>query len=233
MRIATRRLADAKAAFPTEAALCQVFVDRARAQGFVVHAECSNWDLVLVAPDGLQVGVEAKLRPNLDVLAQAIGPQTRGPDVHAVLVPYVRYGCVFEVVASQLGILVIRAVQLFDPIGIDIAQLVSGARRWYHDAPLWMPPQEIVEMRAGHPSPVRITPWKVAAMELCKILRAKGFLVRSDFSTQRVSPTWWITGTAAPLCCERVGKQWRYVATGKPLPDERWPEVARALNGKV
>jgi hypothetical protein len=230
-----------RAAWPTETALCDAFAAEARSQGYRVHAECAGWDLLLVAPDGLQIGVEAKLRPSLEVLAQAMEERAEGPDIHAVLVPLIVYGSAFERVAKRLDLVVFRAWALLEEVppawkrrygaayGCNIAAMVERAPRWNHTAPAWTPPCEIPGHSGGRSAPIRITPWKVAAMALCRVLRSRGYLVRKDFRDQKVSPTWWVTSPAAPLRCIREGKAWRYVAAGTPLPDERWPEIARAL----
>ena len=58
-------------AFATEAALCQAFVEWAAPQGWIAYAETAGWDLLLVAPSGHQMGVQAKLSLNAKVIAQA------------------------------------------------------------------------------------------------------------------------------------------------------------------
>ena len=77
--------------FATEGALCEAFAEWARAEGFTVYPETAGWDMLLVAADGHQLGIEAKLSLNLKVLAQALKGCTysaeRGPDYRAILVP--------------------------------------------------------------------------------------------------------------------------------------------------
>lgn len=88
--------------FESEADLCTVFAARARSEGFVVHAETSGWDLLLVRGD-VQVGVQAKLDPNLSVVSQALpADPTRaevsiGPTHRAVLLP----GPAFNATAAE------------------------------------------------------------------------------------------------------------------------------------
>jgi hypothetical protein len=80
-----------KSKFDTEAELCAAFIKWAEKQGWKSYAETAGWDILLVAADGTQIGVQAKLRFNMKVLQQAVdyGLWGRGigPDFRAVLVP--------------------------------------------------------------------------------------------------------------------------------------------------
>lgn len=221
------RRAAARSAFVSEGALCDAFAAQARREGYVVHAECCGWDLLLVDPEGTQVGVQAKLRSNVDVLAQAVGTvTTSGPDHHAVLVPVPSPAFLF--VARALRILVFDA-KVFDGY---IRVGVENAIHWEHVDRAWTPPVEVPGFGGGRSGPRQLTPWKFAACRLCALLRRRGYLTRADFRAERLSPAWWTDvprGGQPVLRAERVGKAWRYVAGGGQLPDERWPEVAIAL----
>ena len=98
----------------TEQAMVADFTAWVRHQGWQVYAETAGWDLVLVRPeDGFQVGVEAKLRLNADVLCQVIGHDSRlrqgyGPDCHAVLVPAAKAIGGLTTIARRLNIVVIN-----------------------------------------------------------------------------------------------------------------------------
>jgi hypothetical protein len=225
------RRAEATASFRTEGALCDAFAAQARCEGYAVHAECSGWDLLLVCrSSGTQVGVQAKLRATIDVLAQALGygQSGEGPDHHAVLVPVAMHG--FEKVARALRLLVFDAKALRGDGGIREA--AARAVYWEHATRAWTPPVEVVGFGGGRPGPKQLTPWKIGACRLCALLRRRGHLTREDFRGERISVGWWIdaAGTRSPvLRAERVGRGWRYVRTGAPLPDERWPEVVNAL----
>jgi len=97
----------AKPAFASEAALCADFSVAAAAQGWTIYPETSGWDLLLVK-GGTQIGVQAKLRPNLKVLAQAAQPLQWGrcgPDFLSVLVPDCEGE--FRAVAQAAGIMVL------------------------------------------------------------------------------------------------------------------------------
>lgn len=244
-RAARIRAARARAAYRSEGELCDAFTAEARREGYVVHAETSGWDLLLVDRDGLQVGVQAKLRPNCDVLAQALlgSADAPGPDVHAVLVPVPSPA--FVAVAEELRLVIFTAADA-SPLSMSVSPAIrriterdtwspirvtlERAQLWQHTRRAWTAPVEILGMGGGRPGPRQITPWKIAAVRLCRLLRARGHLLREDFNAARVSITWWITGPRAVLRSERIdSRRSRYVPTGEPLPDERWPEVAIAL----
>jgi len=93
----------------SEAALCDEFARCVRALGWTPYPETAGFDLLLVARDGTQIGVEAKLRPCLTVLAQVIeraGTAFReAPDYIAILVG--RGHREFELIARNLGFPVI------------------------------------------------------------------------------------------------------------------------------
>ena len=93
----------AKYEYASEAHLCAAFIEWVKAvSGKVDHghrtpvwtpyAETAGWDILLVADDGAQIGIEAKLNFNMKVLAQAMPEnyeawRETGPDFRAILVP--------------------------------------------------------------------------------------------------------------------------------------------------
>jgi hypothetical protein len=93
------KAADVKAAFPTEAALCEIFVRDIRALGgWTVYPETAGFDMLCVYDrTGHQLGIEAKLALNAKV-ADQITPDhyqgydttgIEGPDFRAVIVPQI------------------------------------------------------------------------------------------------------------------------------------------------
>lgn len=117
----------------TEQAMVADFTAWVRHQNWQVYAETGGWDLILVRPDdGFQVGVEAKLRLNADVLCQVIGHDTRsrqghGPDCHAVLVPEAKATGGLATIARRLNIVVVTGSA---PVH---GHLVWRAGVWYGD----------------------------------------------------------------------------------------------------
>lgn len=178
--------------FATEAALCAAFIAWARGRGWVPYAETAGWDVLLVAPDGTQIGVQAKLRLNLKVVAQALDDhwahlQPEGPDFRAVLVPWstaVSEGA--GTICAALGLQVI-AQRGRDP-DLDFCT------RWHY----WAPERRIVlpdyvpDVVAGSPAPVQLTKWKVAALRLFARLQIRGYLTRADFRAEHVDARRWL-----------------------------------------
>ncbi len=218
--------------FPSESALCDEFTGLARAQGYRVFPECSGWDLLLMDPtSGLQVGVQAKLKATPEVLLQALQPSdfsARGPDVHAVLVTDHLHNYAWQMIARELRLLVIAGTE-WAFTDFPVRELIEDAPRWHHRDPAWVPDFEVPGMSGGASGPRQLTPWKIAAVKLCAKLRARGYLTRADFDRANVSLQRWVYAPQPWLRGERHGKQYRYVATGHPLPDELYPEVAAAL----
>jgi hypothetical protein len=222
--------ASLRARFRSEGALCDALAAKARGEGFVVHAETSGWDLLLVAPGGAQVGVQAKLRANVDVLAQALGSPygTTGPDYHAVLV--VDAPPPFRRLATELRVTIVDGARVV--ADAPLAEFVKRSPLWSHETAEWVPPIEIACVVGGRSGPVQITPWKIAALQLCRRLRKRGWVAKRDFTELSISPTYWVTGSKPLLRVEKkLGKVFRYHATGlAALPDERWPDIAAALD---
>lgn len=235
----SRRMKDP---FKSEAALCATFVEVARAEGLKVYPETSGWDLLVVDPEtGEQAGIEAKRRPNVDVLHQAMGNERRsGPSVHGVLVP--SGSRAFASVAWNLRIVVIEGWRLA-PHMLEPSNRSSGAEpsivrdvlfeatpKWNHTKPLWVPEVE-VDTPAGVPAPKRVTPWKMSAVKMSLEL-VKGL----EVTRKDVEKVW---GMSFHIWRERwldVTPRKRGVYSlyqarrGTELPCEIYPAIAKALS---
>jgi hypothetical protein len=230
--------------FSTEHELCARFAEHAKSLGWSVFPETSDWDLLLVATDktktqgvrvGDQIGVEAKLRDNVKVLSQAIPRDwDRSPNYYAVLVP--RASSEFLEVARRLRVDVFTACKrrwrnYVHEWGVDFTgmlQFVVKAYRhepeqkcWHPEYEVWTPP--------GVAAPCSITPWKIKAVELCHLLRERGYLTAMDFRKADVSMTRWRNLWLTPNG-KKKGRFSIYVARkGVQLPDELYPGVSEAL----
>lgn len=105
------KASEVKAAFPSEADLCDCFIESIHAVGgWTVYPETARFDILAVYDaTGHQLGVEAKLQLNAKVADQIIPADSYweagapGPDFRAVIVP-----CITEAsagIARMLGIL--------------------------------------------------------------------------------------------------------------------------------
>ena len=176
--------------YKSEAELCSFFAEYARAVGWKVFPETSDHDLLLVAGAdvrtmgvdvGEQIGVQAKLLPNVEVLYQAMPhPHAKaGPNYHAILVP--RATQAFKVVAGRLGIIVFEATggpkdekTLERSVRNELMALPSHLKTYY-PALSWHPEIELWT-QPGVPHQTSITPWKVGAVRLCMVGVERGFL---------------------------------------------------------
>jgi hypothetical protein len=171
--------------------------ERAGAPRWTAYAETAGWDILLVAGDGTQIGVQAKLKANLKVLAQSV-PESweswhdRGPDYRAVLVP--DSDSSYEAICGALGLMVIRPCRgdsrtSFSP-GLGLEHWNGG---WHY----WSPrqrcevPEFVPDVTAGASAPVQLTKWKIAALRIVATLEVRGFVTRADFKEHRIDCRRW------------------------------------------
>ncbi len=186
--------------FKTENDLCLAFIKWAADQGWTAYAETANFDILLVdRSTGEQIGVEAKLVPNVKVLYQAIQyPGPDGPDYRAVLTP----DCSgeFQHLATCLGLICFKFMSVrygFSP-HLKPDQWQSNFRDNY-GVIYWAPhnraelPPIVPDIRhAGTASPIQLTPWKLKALRLCAILGRRGWLDAEDFRMAAVDHRRWL-----------------------------------------
>ncbi len=229
--------------YKSEAHLCEHLAIVAREQNFEVHPETSGWDLLLVAGEnccgfekGDQVGVQAKLRANFQVLIQAWTPegpadlqQRPGPHYYAVLVPRANDG--FIDIARRFQITVLE--------GQYIDRQPLSFKRWYrfeHKALCWVPTVEILAVAGGVASPRSITPWKLGAINLCLTCVERGYITKADFVENNISMSkWHQLGWIFRSEVVRVDgkKEYRYqLRLENQPPLVRYPEIAAALQAE-
>ena len=227
--------------FASEAALCSAFQAFAAPWAEVYPESCGH-DVVLRVTHGERgglhpfaigdvVAVEAKLRPTLGVLRQAIPfdrlryGRKHGADFYAVLLPSSRNGEDFDAVADALGVL---------RVGIDYSQRWGWRHAGSIDQMRCFPvtqsaPLLAVEMAGGQPAPRAVTPWKVAAVRLC--LNGTGHrFKRADLADVLNVRTFVDRGWAAVAA--RDGRHAVYeLLDATDRPDRCYPEIAAALGG--
>ena len=198
-------------AFESEAALCAAFLAAIDAEVWTAYAETSGWDILLVRKaDGVQIGIEAKLRMNTDVLTQALeeygasSADRAGPDFRAVLVPEGTGG--FGRICEYIGVTIIVMHKPPDP---SIAHRMRGAKKFDPELPVkddwnmrnwhdWWPvrrewlPAYVPDVRAGMPSPLQLTDWKICALKVQVTLELRGYVTREDFKHIGIDHRRWL-----------------------------------------
>lgn len=204
--------------FATEADLCRRFI-AAVGDEWIIYPETAHWDLLLVRKaDGFQVGIQAKLRFNTDVINQTLDEygsyhaDRMAPDCRAVLVPAYE-GNGFDRICRYIGLTVISVnperpkgepgwrwqSRVFEPA---LPKLDGGANDEWHE---WAPthrhrlPEYVPDVTAGSPSPVQLTSWKIAAIKISIILDKRGYLLRSDFKHINIDHRRWLPSGAGWL----------------------------------
>lgn len=236
----SRRSKRGEVTFEKEADLCASFAESAKTQGFKVYPETSGWDLLLVSEresrigrytvvkKGDVLGVQAKLRPSLEVLAQSIPRHlnSAGPDFILMAVP--RTSSAFRTVAQALRIDVVAPYTY--GFGGDARWDVRPVNRHYFLEKPWYPDLE-VSMPAGTPAPKSLTKWKIAAIRLCLYAETVPHITILDFERFGVSPHRWIEGGwVEQLPGEGKRKERKYVLSkSDDLPHRRNPEITEAL----
>lgn len=192
--------------FATEADLCACFI-AAIGPGWVSYAESCGWDILLVRKaDGFQIGIEAKLKLNLLVVAQALedgrpyAAESPGPDCRAVLVPDEGVGAL-DLIAGYIGFTIIRVHApggwqgtFSPPLPKAEGRGGFGAEGWFECGPAarHVLPDYVPDVVAGSPSPVQLTAWKIAAIKMSITLDQRGYVTRADFKAHGIDYRRWI-----------------------------------------
>jgi hypothetical protein len=209
----------------SEVELCAAFIAWVeRTSDWVVYAESGGFDMLLVAPDGAQLGIEAKLGFTAKLLDQALPRNcfsgAPGPDFRGVLLPNRPRGKSLELLES-LGLLSFYASRHDDQFH---GSSVSAREGWSH----WAPekrielPNFVPDVAAGAPSPVRLTRSKVAALKLVARIKVRGFAVPQDFRDLAIDGRRWTNPGSGLLQLDGPG---RYVRGEKLIFGQQHPRV--------
>jgi hypothetical protein len=196
--------------YKTEADLCAAFIAWTKhAAGrfnygiktptWTAYAETAGWDILLVGADGTQIGIQAKLKFNLKVIAQSIPERWEqwhetGPDYRAVLIPE-RDG-IAEQICAALGLMLFAPSSRGyggEPDSFAPGLNMEHAQGWHY----WSPrkrcevPEFVPDVPAGASGPVQLTKWKIAALRVIATLEVRGYVTRGDFSRLGVDPRRW------------------------------------------
>lgn len=221
----------------TERHLCDRLRAAAGRFGALAYPEVSGWDVLLVLESGEQIGVQAKMRANIEVLAQAVRHAERGPgpDMRAVLVSDFgardTHAREFRAVCDAARLIVWSALDMNDtPSGLrHFASTITNAPRWQRSARLWLPP--LTDLPAGVPNPRSISRWRCNAAQLCTELRTGLTLTAAELTARDVgSLSTWTRGQRGWLVRVPGSSPARYgAADPNRLPDVKFPHVHAAL----
>lgn len=196
-----------EAPYATEAALCADFIAWVKREAgkyshgvkcpvWTPYAETAGWDILLVAEDGTQIGIQAKLKFNMKVLQQAVpsswGDWREGPDYRAILVGDRDGGR--EPLCAALGLKIISPLPGWGG-ETDFEPRLSmecwnGWHYWSpaHRCPL---PEFVPDVVAGASGPIQLTKWKIAALRIVATMEVKGHVTRQDFRTIGIDHRRW------------------------------------------
>lgn len=193
------------------AAFAAALTPRHREPDWTLYHETAGFDVLAVHRDGYQVGIEAKLSLNLDVVLQALPGRgyldysagtAIGPDYRAVLVPR-RKALKPSALGGLLPRLGLGVLSVYNcrpgaaepewHLSGDMPDEKSDYRAWWP----WNPdercklPDYIPDVVGGDKAPVALTPWKVKAIKLVVILERRGYVSRADMKNLGISPSRW------------------------------------------
>lgn len=229
--------------FSSEAEMCQNFMS-ALPEGWIAYPETGGFDILLVRKeDGTQVGIEAKLKLNAKVIAQAAPDwsiwriEHPAPDFRAVLVPNYVSG-ELSAICGLIGIQIIRVhhrdhwqcqrygkepVVRFTP---DLPSLKYNhnemcGEQWFDFCPAkrLTLPDYIPDTGAGNPSPLQLSHWKIKAIKIVVILQKEGFVNSADFKKHQISMSRWTQGGMTAWL--RPGKERGQWVASDRVPDFR------------
>lgn len=220
--------------FKKEADLCAHFIKWIE-KPWVAYPETAGFDILLVHPNGYQIGVEAKLVLNAKVISQVLpswrNDVERAPDYRAVLVPSGKTGGLSEI-CQRLGVTVLacdfhdpgKNVSPRTPYGPFLPEFKNHS--WWEPGDWldWCPasrcrvPDYIPDVVAGASSPQTLSEWKIRAIKIVVLLKKRGWICPKDFKDLRISASRWTEPRYGYL--ERSEIRGRYLIS-KRTPDFR------------
>ena len=212
--------------YTLESDLCEDFITTARADGWACYPEQNGWDLIIVK-DGIQVGIQAKLKDNMHVIHQTIehcvpwgGVGIRAPKVgvhiRAVLVP----------TASMMFRDVCRAMKIMVFDSVDGISTMPTPKRmkdymWEVEQPMWLPEVALIS-KAGVASPMTMSKWRQNALKLYNFVCDKGEVTSADAKQFGINLSHFVQMHQLQSSGRKRGKltiyvptwKWKYVAKG-------------------
>lgn len=237
-----------------EGELCEWFMDLARSKNWVCYPETSNWDILLVR-NGIQIGVQAKLRANVKLITQTLphnlgvwrnmmsSPalyrgRIKGPDFRTILVPQEKIGNkTFDDLDDLCRIVGIwmfvkgKPRKWGGPRHIGLGLLDDPEEMQDYD---WQPPEKewfpevVPDLPAGVPNPVSLTRWKQQALKLIARAEVRGYVTSRDAKELEVNFTTFKNNWNPWMeFCGKEGRFHKYSLCGDDpkRPDRQCPEA--------
>ncbi|MBA1280334.1 hypothetical protein [Stutzerimonas stutzeri] len=234
----------------TEAELCSLFINALNKQdGWVCYPEAAGFDVLIVHEDGRQIGVEAKLALNAKVADQILPDHgddyygAPGPDHRLVIVSKITDASAgIAKMLHRLGVTVITPHAAWTSNGHahefyldDLIRREADGKTWFGHQFLfdWSPAQRchvpavVSDLPAGVPSPVRLTPWKEAALRVVAQMRSQGFITAKQIAAHGIGATAWTQPSGSkPAWLAKGAARGQWVETDHmPAFDKQHPDM--------
>lgn len=233
-----------------ESELCEVFIrEFNKVDGWVCYPEAAGFDVLVVHRDGRQIGVEAKLTLNAKVADQILPNYgddyygRPGPDHRLVIVSKITdANAGIAKMLYRLGVKVLAPRQSWERTGYEHTfdlkhSLLSdetgntffGRERLFDWSPeeRCLVPAIVTDLPAGVPAPIRLTPWKEAAVKLVALMRSQGFITVKQIAAHGIGATAWTQpGGIKPAWLAKGTSRGQWVETEHmPAFDKQHPDL--------
>jgi hypothetical protein len=220
--------------FASESELCRDFIDWAKPQGWQSYPETAGWDILLVHPDGWQLGIQAKLRFNATLLRQTLPSRhaTKGPDFRGVLLPTADKE--IADVLAVIGLAYFRPWRTWegdDRFVPEINLRLLGEMDW-SPADRCRLPAYVPDCAAGASSPVVLTEWKIKALRAVAMLELAGSIKSKDLKALGMDTRRW-TNPATKWLLAKDGTRGSYVRGTNLCFDAQHPKVYAEIREEV
>lgn len=209
--------------------LCEKFLDNI-SDKWDVYPEFNGWDIFLSRKeDGLQIGIQAKLRNNIYVLYQALSLTTNswgdirefGPDHIAVLTPF-KTGD-FDLVCNCCGINHLTPNVTIDMVLSHFKLKKTGCQKRYT-----LPEYKLIS-KCGVSSPRNMSKWRINALKLMVEYYNKKYVTSKDFKKFDLNSTT-MTALFFKPSGEKEGKLFKYILSEEKSPIIGYEKEFEAIN---
>jgi len=163
--------------YKLESDMCNELINYANHFNWISYPEQGGWDILLVR-NNIQVGIQAKLRPTIKVLSQALTQENNGPHYRAIAIgnSHFKEKEDFAKIAFNLRLIFID-MGVHPDFWLHIPKRYNMWKHYRHltKKVLWVPPF-VPNLKAGIPSPKNVSPWKIASIKLELIAKEKGWV---------------------------------------------------------